>query len=149
MIRTSYYLKILRASAWCDLVVGLGFATPWSFAALRTLLVTASASLGASASLPAFLPEHVLVANLFGVLVVWWAIVRLSDTQERLGRLDSRGRFLFAALQLYALGHGAHPLIWGFVALELVFGIAQALPVHDGAMGPVNRLHAAADGRLS
>jgi hypothetical protein len=30
MIDQTQYRNIVRASAWCDLVVTIGFATPWS-----------------------------------------------------------------------------------------------------------------------
>jgi len=38
-------------------------------------------------------------------------------------------RLLYATWQLYALAHGAHPLTWAFVVFEVLFGIAEALPV--------------------
>lgn len=32
------YLRVVRASAWCDLVVTAGFATPWTYELVHTAL---------------------------------------------------------------------------------------------------------------
>lgn len=129
MIEANSYLRIVRASAWYDLVVTIGFATPWTFAAIHGGLGTAAGLLGLPGSLPPFAPEHMLMANLLGSIVTVWAILRLRHTQQRYGRYDAAGRFLFAAWQLYALALGANPIILAFTVVELGFGIAQSLPV--------------------
>jgi hypothetical protein len=134
MIELKTYLRIVRMGAWYDLVVTLGFATPWTFAAVRMGLDALSGLLGLPGGLPAFAPEHTLLANLLGTLVVVWSILRLRHTGQRYGRYDAAGRFLFAFWQLYAVAHGASPLILAFTAFELGFGIAQSLPV--GAARP-------------
>ncbi len=129
MISTATYLRVVRASAWYDLVATAGFATPWTFAAVFAGLNGLSTLLGIPARFPPFGPEHMLMANLLGSLVIVWAILRLHAPSILFGRYDAAGRGLFAAWQLYALLHGGHPLIWGFVAIEIAFGIVQALPV--------------------
>ena len=131
MIGPASYLKIVRASAWYDLVVTIGFATPWTFTAIHGGLNALIGLLGLPGGLPPFAPEHMLMANLLGSIVTVWAILRLRDTQQRYGRYDAAGRFLFAAWQSYALVMGAHPILIGFLVAELAFGIAQLVPVSD------------------
>ncbi|QAU32958.1 hypothetical protein [Janthinobacterium sp. 17J80-10] len=138
MLKTERYLQIVRASAWYDLVVTIGFATPWTFAAIHSGLNSLIQLLGLPGGLPPFAPEHMLMTNLLGSIVTVWAILRLRDTQVRYGRYDAAGRFLFATWQIYALAHGAHPILLGFIVVELGFGIAQILPVaplHPGRAG--------------
>ncbi len=135
MIRPASYLKIVRASAWYDLVVTIGFATPWTFTAIHGGLNALIRLLGLPGSLPPFAPEHMLMANLLGSIVTIWAILRLRNTQQRYGRYDATGRFLFATWQGYALALGAHPILIGFIVAELVFGIVQLVPVTHGSAG--------------
>lgn len=135
MIGSTTYLRIVRASAWYDLVVTIGFATPWTFVAILTSLEALSQLTGINGSFPKFEPAHMLMANLLGSIVTVWAILRLRDTQLRYGRYDAAGRFLFATWQLYALAHGAHPIIWGFFVAEVAFGIMQIVPVAQASNG--------------
>jgi hypothetical protein len=129
MLSTSSYIRIVRASAWYDLVVTIGFATPWTFALVLSGLQLLSGQLGIAGDFPPFAADHMLMANLLGSIVTVWAVFRLRGTQVRYGRYDAAGRLLFASWQLYAVLHGAHPVIWGFLLAEIVFGIAQLLPV--------------------
>jgi hypothetical protein len=129
MMSVTTYLRLVRASAWYDLVVTAGFATPWTFAAIHAGLNTLSNLLGMAARFPPFEPAHLLMANLLGSIVTVWAVLRLREPRVVYGRYDAAGRFLFAAWELYALLHGGHPLIWGFFVMEVVFGVAQALPL--------------------
>ena len=131
MLSLPRYLRIVRLSAWYDLIVSAGFATPWTFALIHQGLSLLAQQSGAPGSLPAFAPAHVLMANLLGSVVVVWSLVRLRDTQPVYGRYDALGRFLFAAWQLYAVAQGASWLILGFTAVELAFGLAQLLPVRN------------------
>lgn len=121
------YLRIVRLSAWYDLIVTAGFATPWTFMLLHQGLSGLAATL--PGALPPFEPAHMLMANLLGSVVVVWSLVRLHDTKAVYGRYDALARFLFAAWQLYAVAHGATWLVLGFTAAELVFGIAQLSPL--------------------
>jgi hypothetical protein len=134
MLQTSSYLRIVRASAWYDIVSTIGFATPWTFAFTLARLDALSRLLGITAHFPVFKPEHMLMANLLGSLVMIWSVLRLRDTRVVYGRYDVAGRVLFASWQWYALAQGGHPIIWGFFVMEVVLGIAQALPV--SAAGP-------------
>lgn len=129
MIGESAYLRLVRASAWYDLAVTVGFATPWTFAAIVAGLQRVSGLLGIAGHFPAFEPAHMLMANLLGSIVTLWALLRLRGATVRYGRYDAAGRLLFALWEGYALAHGAPAILWGFLAAEIGFGIAEALPL--------------------
>ncbi|MEO3726203.1 hypothetical protein ABHN98_16795 [Pseudomonas syringae] len=129
MWTSTEYRRLVRGSAWYDLIVTAAFVTPWSFAALHGLLTALSQALELPGELPAFEPVHMLMANLLGSVVCVWAVLRIRDPQPVYGRYDAVARFLFAAWQAYALAHGASSLLVGFLVFELAWGIAQVLPV--------------------
>jgi hypothetical protein len=129
MWTSTQYRRLVRGSAWYDLIVTAAFATPWSFAALHAVMVSVSQAFDLPGSLPPFEPVHMLMANLLGSIVCVWAVLRIRDPQLIYGRYDAVGRFLFAAWQAYALAHGASSLLVIFLFFELAWGIAQVLPV--------------------
>lgn len=129
MIRPTQYRRIIQASAWYDLIATIGFATPWTFAAIHTMMTIAAQ--GLPGTFPHFEPAHVLMANLLGSIVTVWAILRIRDPQRQFGRYDAAGRFLFAAWQIYAVMHGASMVILGFTVIEILFGVIQSLPIDD------------------
>jgi len=121
------YLRLVRASAWYDLVVTAGFATPWTYALLRDALSAASDALGLG-GMPAADPTQTLYANLMGSVVLVWALLRLVRPRPEYGLYDGIARVLFAAWEAYAAVHGALGLLWVFFAAEVGFGLAQLLP---------------------
>ncbi|NWL23550.1 hypothetical protein [Pseudomonas umsongensis] len=123
------YRRLVRGSAWYDLIVMAAFATPWSFAAVHGLLLSLSQAFNVPGELPPFEPMHVLMANLLGSIVCVWAVLRIRDPQQVYGRYDAVARFLFSAWQAYALIHGGSSLLVIFLVFELMWGIAQVLPV--------------------
>ncbi|NYH08265.1 hypothetical protein [Pseudomonas moraviensis] len=129
MWTSTQYRRLVRSSAWYDLIVTAAFVTPWSFAAVHGLLTALSQALELPGELPPFEPVHMLMANLLGSVVCVWAVLRIRDPQPVYGRYDAAARFLFAAWQAYALAHGASSLLVGFLIFELAWGIAQVLPV--------------------
>lgn len=122
------YLRLIRASAWYDIVATAAFATPWTFAVLHQQMNATALALGAS-PLPAFEPVHMLFANLLGSVVMVWSAVRLWRTQASHGLFDGIARVLFALWQGFALLKGASILIWPFLIAELGFGVAQLAPI--------------------
>lgn len=129
MWTTTQYRRVVRGSAWYDLIVMAAFVTPWSFAALHGMLLSVSQFFNLPGELPPFEPMHMLMANLLGSIVCVWSVLRIRDPQQIYGRYDAAGRFLFAAWQLYALLHGASSLLVIFLVFELAWGVAQVLPV--------------------
>lgn len=130
-METRSYLRIVRASAWYDLVTAIGFVTPWTFALFLAGMDGLSAMLGLPERVPPFGPAPMLMVNLLGSLILVWAILRLCDTQVKYGRYNAAARLLYATWQVYALAHGAHPLIWVFVVFEVLFGVAEAWPLRN------------------
>ncbi|WP_202872718.1 hypothetical protein [Kribbella soli] len=119
--QNSGYLRIVRASAWYDLIVTAGFATPWTYVLVHRAL----------SSLGAFPPAdtiQTLYANLMGSVVVVWALLRLFRTLPLHGLYDGIARVLFASWQAYALTHGAPRILVVFLVVEVSFGVVQLLP---------------------
>ena len=129
MWTSTQYRRLVRGSAWYDLIVMVAFVTPWSFAALHGLLAAVMQALDLPGELPVFAPMHMLMANLLGSIVCVWSVLRIRDPQQVYGRYDAVGRFLFSAWQLYALLHGGSSLLVLFLVFELAWGVAQVLPV--------------------
>lgn len=134
MWSTAQYRTLVRASGIYDLAVTLAFATPWSFALLHDRLGVLHHALGLSGQIPAFDPMQMLMANLLGSIVCVWAWLRIRHPQMRFGRYDGTGRVLFASWQLYALAHGASALIWAVLLFEVLWAIAQWLPVRHNRL---------------
>jgi hypothetical protein len=134
MWTSTQYRRLVRGSAWYDLIVTAAFVTPWSFAVLHGGLAGLSQALDLPGALPAFEPMHMLMANLLGSIVCVWAVLRIRDPQQLFGRYDAAGRFLFSAWQLYALLHGASSLLVVFLFFELAWGVAQVLPVRQPSL---------------
>lgn len=129
MLAQTSLLRIGRLSAAYDLVVTLPFATPWTYALLIELFNHLQTIAWPDASPIAIEPHQMLFANLMGSVVVVWSIVRLRLMMVELVRWDAVARFLFTAWQVHALTSGATPLLVPFIVIELLFGIAQSLPL--------------------
>jgi hypothetical protein len=133
--RSPRYQQLVRASAWYDLVVTAGFATPWTFVLLHGLLSTAGEKFGVP-PLPPAAPMEILFANLMGSVVLIWAALRLTRPLPAHGLLDGIARALFTTWQAYALTQGVTPLLWFFLSAELAFAIAQLAPWLGGGAPP-------------
>lgn len=138
MIESRTYRRIVSASAWYDLVVTIGFATPWTFVMVHAALQWTVDGLQLPGAFPPFEPFHMLMANLLGSVVTVWAVLRIRDPRQLYGRYDAAARFLFAAWQIHAVMHGANVIILGFTAMELLFGVLECLPIR-GARGALKR----------
>jgi hypothetical protein len=126
-IHPVHFRRIVRASAIYDLIVTAPFATPWSFSAFHHQLSSLNLYLGGIA-LPPFGVFHILMACLFGSIVLIWSILRIADPQVRFGRFDAVGRLLFSTWMVWALIMTGTPLIWIFIIPEFVWGLIQILP---------------------
>jgi hypothetical protein len=121
------YLRLVRSSAWYDLVVTIGFATPWTYALLHRALNAGSEALGLS-PLHEANPTQLLYANLMGSVVTVWALLRLIRPRRVHGLFDGVARLLFSSWFAYALGHGGPELLWPLLAFEVPWGLTQLLP---------------------
>lgn len=127
-LSSNAYLRIVRASAWYDLVVTAPFFTPWSFAYAHGQLSMLNLWLG-GAPLPAFDAFQTLFACLMGSVVLVWSLARLRTPGSALGRYDGVARLLFVLWMTWALATTGAPLLWLFVVPEFAWGVAQLLPV--------------------
>ncbi|MDP3861787.1 MAG: hypothetical protein Q8Q63_09425 [Phaeovulum sp.] len=130
MLTPTAYRRIFRASAWYDLLIVWPYATPFGLALAWSWLDRLHVGLG-QPSLPVLTVYGVLFANFFGTVVLIWSAVRLVHDDPRLGRWDALGRGLFSLWMAVALANGASPLLWLFLAVEVAFGVAQAMPVRE------------------
>lgn len=123
------YRSVIKGAAWYDLLTAGAFATPWTLAWLRDALAWVAVQAHLGGSLPPFEPMHALIANMFGSLVVLWALARLASPRREFGRADAAARGLYALWQIVALMAGASSIVWGFVVMEIALGALLALPV--------------------
>ncbi|MDX2596418.1 MULTISPECIES: hypothetical protein [Streptomyces] len=137
------YLRVVRASAWYDLAVTAGFATPWTYALVHDALSSCGTALGLGA-LPELDPWQILFADLMGSVVVVWAVLRLVRPLPEHGLFDGIARALFATWQAYALAHGVSRLVWLFFAVEVAFGVLQVVPWITRGMKPPHPASASA-----
>lgn len=128
MLSFRQYVRVMRASAWYDLVVTAAFVTPWTFVWLMSLLGRVDAALGVPGDLPELNMMMVLLGNLMGSVVLVWSVLRIHLGLAVFGRYDAAARFLFAAWQINALLNGASWLLIIFLVAEIVFGVVQLLP---------------------
>jgi len=122
--------RVVRASAWYDLVVTAGFATPWTAALALGTVADVHRGLGLDGVLPVIEdPFTMLFANLLGSIVVVWSVIRLLRPTALLGAGDTVGRLLFSAWFAWALVEGASAVLVGFLVLEIGWGLVQGLTV--------------------
>lgn len=117
---TPAYLRLVRASAWYDLVITAAFATPWTYELVHAAVL--------DGDVHAVDPMQILYANLMGSVVLVWATLRLTRTQPEFGLYDGVARLLFSTWFAYALSQGAPGVLWLFLVVELPFGIIQLAP---------------------
>ncbi len=135
MLKKSTYLKLIRLSAWYDLIVTGGFATPWSLALIIGSLNRLHLSLGLPGETVVLTPYATLFGSFFGSVVMIWSVYRLRHTSVTLGRYDGVGRVLFSLWQVNALLNGASLLLLPVLMVEIGFGIAQWLPIYNDTDG--------------
>ena len=128
MLSHERYLKIVRFSAWSDVLMTGGFVTPWSFALIYAGLGAVATKFSLPGNAPAFDPLHMLMANQLGIVIMLWVVVRLRNTRAEFGRYDAIARFISCVCQIYAVIEGASVLVLGFTAVEFVMASLQCLP---------------------
>lgn len=119
-----------RVGAWYDLVVTVGFATPWTAAALLDLMRTVHRAADLPGEpLPAFEGPHLLFVTLFGAAVTMWSIARALRPVPWMIALDTAGRVVFSLAFVGMLTGGHSWVVMPFLALEVAFLVAQAVGV--------------------
>lgn len=126
-MRTSYTVRVVRASAVYDLVITAPFVLPWTASLVFTALSSLHEVLGLRGTAP--YPDDVfavMFANLMGSIVVVWAGFRLIRPSVAAGLADTAARLLFSVGMAAALIHGASPLTGGLLALEVAWAVVQS-----------------------
>lgn len=126
------YLRIVRASAFYDLVITAPLATPWTLALVHQLSSHLNVQLG-GAPLPAFEAFHMFIGGLLGSVVIVWSLLRLRHADRRLGLYDGVARFLFSGWMAWTLASGGAPVLWLLLVPEFAWGVVQWWPVRGGA----------------
>lgn len=123
-------LRAGRVGGWYDLVVTVGFATPWTAAAVLALLREAHVRAGLPGEpLPAFDGPHLLFVTLFGAAVTMWSVARIVHPVPWLVGVDTLGRLVFSAAFVGVLAQGHSPVVVPFLVLEVAFLVWQATAV--------------------
>ncbi|GLZ28752.1 hypothetical protein Lesp02_09420 [Lentzea sp. NBRC 105346] len=102
-----------RAGALYDLVASAAFLTPWSAAWILDLFGSPVDGMS------------LLLATLFGTVVVMWSIARWYRPEPLLIAIDTVGRALFSIWFVWALTHGQPKILALYLGLELFWGAAQ------------------------
>jgi hypothetical protein len=103
-----------RWGAMYDLVASIAFVTPWTASWMLNLI---GSSVSGTSSL--------MLATLFGTVVVMWSVVRWRRPEPLLIGADTVGRALFSIWFGWALWQGATPVLVLFLVLEVFWGVAQ------------------------
>jgi hypothetical protein len=138
-MQLSTYLRLVRASAFYDLIVTGALATPWTLPFVHGLMSSLNVALG-GAPLPVFAPFHMFIAGLLGSIVVVWSLLRIREPSLSLGRHDGAARFLFWGWMAWTLSHADAPVLWLLLVPECAWGVAQWSRVEEAYTGP-GRLH--------
>ena len=119
--------RVIRAIAWIDLAITVPFALPFVAEAVISLLYFADRGIGLDTPSIMFEtgPFGLMFVHIMGVLGVVWALARLRRPAPDLAHMDARARLAVTILILYAIGMGATPLLWLFIASEVAGSAAQ------------------------
>lgn len=118
---------VARCVATFDLLATGCLAVPGMETRFTALLTQLDATFGFAAPFPPLTPLGLLLANLAGALGVVWALVRIAWPLRRLVAADAIARVGVAALFAHAIEvRGVTPVLWAFVATELIGSAAQA-----------------------
>lgn len=115
-----------RAGAIYDLVVTVGFATPWTAAAVLGLTRWAHDALGLpGAQLPEFGATELMFIAMFGTVVTMWSVARILRPEARLIAIDTVGRALFSLWMIWALLNGQSATVVVFLIGEVLWFALQ------------------------
>ncbi len=115
-----------RAGAVYDLIVTVGFATPFTAPLLLALTRFLHDALDLpGAQLPELDPTALLFTSMFGTAVTMWAIARILRPEVRFIAIDTVGRAVFSLWMIWALLNGQSATIVVFLIGEVTWLILQ------------------------
>ena len=120
-------LRVYRAVGIWDLLLTLPFALPSVNVYVIGILGDLNAWVSPGRPFPEFLGIHLFFVQLFGILAVLWAIVRIHQPGRFLAGYDTIGRIIVACAMIgfTIVGGSFVPLL--FSASEIGFGILQTV----------------------
>ena len=115
-----------RAGAVYDLIVTVGFATPFTAPLLLALTRSLHDALDLpGAQLPELDPTAIMFTSMFGTAVTMWAIARILRPEVRFIAIDTVGRAVFSLWMIWALLNGQSATIVVFLIGEVTWLILQ------------------------
>jgi len=129
MKNSTRHSKVVQVGAWYDLIATIAFVTPWTFSAVYAGIGRLALALSLPGGLPAFDPLQAMMVNMMGSAVIVWALLRIRDPQVGFAIYSVAIRVLFIVWQLYALWHGASPIVLGFSVVLFGFALAEILAI--------------------
>ena len=115
-----------RAGAVYDLIVTVGFATPFTAPLLLALTGSLHDALDLpGAQLPELDPAALMFTSMFGAAVTMWAIARILRPEARFIAIDTVGRAVFSLWMIWALLNGQSATIVVFLIGEVTWLILQ------------------------
>ncbi|MBM7829510.1 hypothetical protein JOE59_000215 [Agromyces cerinus] len=115
-----------RAGAVYDLIVTVGFATPFTAPLLLALTRSLHDALHLpGAQLPELDPTALMFTSMFGTAVTMWAIARILRPEARFIAIDTVGRAVFSFWMIWALLNGQSATIVVFLIGEVTWLILQ------------------------
>lgn len=118
---------IIRAGAAYDFIATVGFVPPFAAMTLASLMHLHT-RLGLPGTMPVFNAQQLLFANLLGIIVIVWAMLRLIRPLPYYGFVDAIGRLGFiSTMMYYVFALNVSYVLLGFAALEASWMILQLL----------------------
>ena len=115
-----------RAGAVYDLIVTVGFATPFTAPLLLALTRSLHDALDLpGAQLPELDPTALMFTSMFGTAVTMWAIARILRPEARFIAIDTVGRAVFSLWMIWALLNGQSTTVVVFLIGEVTWLILQ------------------------
>jgi len=114
------------AGAVYDLVVTIGFATPFTAGLILELAGRAHDLFGVpGAPAPELDPLALMFTSMFGTVVTMWAVARILRPEARFIAIDTVGRAVFSALMIWAVLNGQSATIVVFLIGEITWFTLQ------------------------
>lgn len=119
--------KVCRIVGVWDLLLTLPFALPLVNVQVIKLLSIVHNHVSPNIAFPNFYDLHLFFVQLFGILAVLWAVVRIVKPSAFLSYCDMIGRFIVTSVMFYYSYKGTSNTILMFSTSEILFGLIQAV----------------------
>lgn len=117
--------SMVRAIAIWDLALTAPFALPYAQGTSIEILYRLNALLSPQVVFPVFSPLHLFFVQLFGIMCVLWAVIRIHKPGVLLGIYDTLGRFLIGLCMIaFGVSEG-FAITMAFSCSEILLGCLQ------------------------